>query len=202
MEFAWESVFGGIGQVTGERHPEYCMTAVFIGKSDMYHICEMFEASLDWLRNTYHQHHFFVERDVVWTIQKRLLWQIQSKNLPLTVFNDYGILPGKRRSLSTDLVILDRSGSVQLAAEFKYEPSHARVDIPSSKFPVVFWGKDGVEKDIGRIRDFVSQEKAKHAYSVFIDEGGYFRKRNAHMGSRWIAWGDDIWVLIAELHSN
>ena len=82
------------------------------------------------------------------------------------------------------------NGSVEVAAEFKYEPSHNRSDIWPTKFgpTVVFWGNDGVGKDIERIKEFVTREKTKVAYSVFIDENGFFSHKPPHPDSQWIHW--------------
>ncbi len=158
---------------------------------------QLFEASLGWLQSTYPQHQFFVERGVVWTLQKHLNQVIRSGQLSFHVFNDYGIDLGNRRRIFADLAVLDPDDTVQLAVEFKYEPSHSRVDIQPSKFPAVFWGKDGVAKDIERITEFVSKGKAKHAYSVFIDEGGHFRSRRPHAGAKWHKWEHGVWALIS-----
>jgi hypothetical protein len=159
---------------------------------------ELFENTLKWLRDNYAGFQFFLERDVVWTVQNRIIEQIKELALPYRIFNDYPMLPGKRRSLSTDLAILGLDDSVEVAAELKYEPSHRRTDLLASKFPVVFWGEDGVAKDLRRIQEFVAQSKAKVAYSVFIDEGGYFRNRQSHLGSEWIDWGNGVWVLYGQ----
>lgn len=58
---------------------------------------------------------------------------------------------------------MDENDIAEVAAEFKYEPSHRRNDILRSKFPVVFWNDDGVGKDIDieGIHEFVSNEKQK-----------------------------------------
>lgn len=77
-------------------------------------------------------------------------------------------------------------------AEFKYEPSHERSDIWSSKFPVVFWGCEGVEGDIQRIQRFVSEGAMRVAYSLSIDEGRYFRHRDPPQGSKWIDWDTTV----------
>ncbi len=61
---------------------------------------------LGWLRATYPEHRIVVERDLVWTLQKWLACEVSSRELPLRVFNDYGVEPGLRRSLSADLVLL------------------------------------------------------------------------------------------------
>lgn len=163
---------------------------------------DYFIEAIEWLRSNYDEFTFFVERDVVWSLQLHLLALILRDGSDFRVYNDYGILPGKRRSLSSDIAILDLAGSVSVAAEFKYEPSHSRTDILSEKLPVVTWGKEGVEKDIDRIRRFVFDGGAEHAYSIFVDEGGYFRTRDPHRGSRWLDWGKGRWVLWAEIHRS
>lgn len=101
------------------------------------------------------------------------------------------LLPGPRRARSADLVIRDEgSKEVLVAAEFKYEPSHRRAEILAQpgKLPVVFWGSDGVAKDVARIQEFVQAGAACQAFAVFIDEGSYFRHRPAHPGSAWLDW--------------
>ena len=144
--------------------------------------------SISWLEKNYLDYKFFVERDIVWTVQTYLLEKIEKESLPFEVINDYPMLPGKRRSLSADLVILNNMSEVEVAVEFKYEPSHERSEYPKGKFPVVFWGSDGVGKDVKRIREFVENGKCKVAYSFFIDEGGYFRHREPHTASEWRDW--------------
>ena len=160
---------------------------------------ELFEATLRWLQSRYSDFRFFTERDIVWTVQLRLLAEIAELGLPYRAFNDHTI----RRGIRADLVILD-GDSLEVAAEFKYEPSHDRAvdlggDIWSSKFPVVFWtGEGSVEKDVQRVQDYVQHGNAKAAYSVFIDEGGAFRHRDPHPGGRWSDWGQDVWVLSSQ----
>ena len=90
---------------------------------------ELFENAIAWLKDNYGQFQFFVERDLVWTVQTYLFSQIKEYGLPYRVFNDYPILPGNRRSLCADLAILNTDSLVEVAAEFKYEPSHTRGDI-------------------------------------------------------------------------
>ncbi len=161
----------------------------------MQSAADLFEESLAWLRDNYGRYRFWAERDIVWTLQTHLNSEISEHSLPFVVFNDFPILPGPKRSLSSDLVLLGPDRLVRVAAEFKYEPSHNRHDIQKQKLPVVFWGKEGVRGDIDRIHRFVSMGKARAAYSVFIDEGGYFRKRPAPADSQWIEWGSGVWVL-------
>lgn len=162
---------------------------------------ELFESTLSWLQTNYWSFQFYVERDVVWTIQTRITTLITEHNLPYKIFNDYPLLEGKRRGLSADLVILGRNNFVEVAAEFKYEPLHKRGDIPPNKFPVVEWEDNGVRKDIKRIHEFVAKRRARVAYFVFIDEGGSFRKRPAHPRSAWIEWGNGVWVLYSQVEA-
>ena len=161
---------------------------------------EVLEEALEWLRENYPVYRFFVERDVVWTVQSKIAQQIAEAHLPYKVFNDHPVLPGTRRHISADLALLEvQTGAIEVVAEFKYEPSHQRadVDILKQKLPVVFWG-EGVIEDTRRIREFVSRGRAKAAYAVFIDEGGYFRKRPAPPGSQWREWGNGVWVLYSQ----
>src|SRR5262245_51155461 len=97
---------------------------------------DLFEGAVAWLQGEYAEFVFFVERDVVWTLQTWLRREIEARGLVLRLFNDYPILPGSRRGLSADLVFLDGE-EIALAVEIKYEPSHARTDISQGKFPVV-----------------------------------------------------------------
>lgn len=151
---------------------------------------ELFENALEWLRLNYAQFQFFAERDVVWTLQRYISSQIKLQGKPYSVFNDFPILPGNRRSICADLVLLNEENSIEVAAEFKYEPSHLRRDIWPTKLnpSVVFWGNDGVKKDVERVQEFVERRKAKIAYSIFIDENGLFRHRLPHPGTIWVDW--------------
>ena len=168
---------------------------------------ELVETSLAWLKENYEKFTFYVERDVVWTLQTRMNEIIREQVLPFKVFNDFRMLRGDQRRRTADLAILDETtNAVLVALEFRYEPSHARNDIPHSKLPVVFWGDDGVGEDVKRIRSFVSADsefmdenrRAQVAISVFVDEGGVFADRTAHPGSRWEVWPGTVRVLRAE----
>jgi hypothetical protein len=125
------------------------------------------EEAVYWLRENYGQFEFWVERDLVWTLQTRLRTMISERGLPFNVLSDYGMLPGARRALSADLVIRNAAGQVLVAAELKYEPSHLRPEFHGQpgKLPVVFWGADGVAKDVTRIRQFVEAGTAAAAIS-------------------------------------
>jgi len=156
---------------------------------------ELFEQTLEWLRLSYGNYDFFLERDLVWTVQQKLREIITENGLQFEVYNDYPIMKAQRRSRTVDLAILNKRNEVELAVEFKYEPDHARGsgakrDIWPSKLnpSVVFWGKDGVGKDVERARQYVGQKKAKKAMTVFVDEGGLFRHRMPHQGTKWVDW--------------
>lgn len=159
---------------------------------------ELFQSAIETLGRQYSTYRFFTERDVVWTVQLQIIGDIERLGLPYRVFNDYGM--GQRQR--ADLVILDAEDNVEVAAEFKYEPSHDRDarfggDIPQTKFPVVFWDdkSGGVVKDTQRVQEYVSSGRAKAAYSIFIDEGGHFTWRSAPTGSRWTEWDNGVPVL-------
>jgi hypothetical protein len=126
----------------------------------------MFEDAIRWLRDTYDDRPYFVERDIVYTVQVRIWAQIRSGRLDWSVFNDYPMLPGPRKSLSADLAIRSGADDVLLAAEFKFEPDHSRPDLLAHKFPVIGWTDP--MKDIARIQEFVSAGKAPVAYAVLI----------------------------------
>ena len=156
---------------------------------------ELFREAVRWLKEHYTDFRFFAERDIVWTVQLRILEEIARAGLTYRVFNDHTI----SRKTRPDLAIL-AGDTVEVAAEFKYEPSHERRadrggDIWPSKLDpsVVDWAS--VEKDIIRVRDYVDQRNVKVAFSVFIDEGGRFRHRDPHLGSEWVDWGQGVWVL-------
>ena len=162
---------------------------------------ELFAESLARLRQQYSRFRFFAERDLVWTVQLMLLDLIAEQQLSFQVFNDYPMLPGTRRSLSADLVILDQDEAVQVAAEFKYEPDHRRRDILPGKLPVVDWGQHGVGRDMERIRQFVAVQKCPFACAILVDEGGFFRRRPPYPGSEWRAWEHSVQVLYAEVRA-
>ena len=165
---------------------------------------ELFEGAMEWLREHYKQHRFFTERDVVWVLQLQTDEVIRKALLPYRVFTNHTVSAKPR--VIADLVILDSDNSVEVAVEFKYEPSHNRKahreggDIWPSKLDpsAVFWsGQGSVEKDVVRAREFVEAGRAKVGYSVFIDEGGHFRRREPFEGSRWTDWEDGMSVLCA-----
>lgn len=152
------------------------------------------------IKRNYPDFGFYMERDLVWTIQKMLLHRITKNNLPYNVYNDYPIEKGERRSKSVDLAvvgrgidyhdILDQKVSAELVVEFKFEPSRMRKDICTHRLPVVFWSE--VVEDINRVKRFFSHNKAKSAIAVFIDEYGRNRNKSSdifEVPNMWEEWG-------------
>jgi len=160
---------------------------------------DLFKESMEWVRASYTDFGFIIERDFVWTIQKYLSMKIQENALPYAVFNDYPIEKGTHRSKSVDLAvirkgithtdILSGKSCAELVVEFKFEPSMKRVDICTHKLPVVFW--DTVNEDIDRIKRFTENGIAKAGVAVFIDEYGRYKKDSYPINhySKWLDWG-------------
>lgn len=162
---------------------------------------DIFEEALDWIKENYDKFSFHKERDITWTIQKKITEIIKNNDLPYKIYDEYPIKPGSRRSICVDIAILNKDftpkqgSAIEIATEFKYEPDHKREDMltfyydsqgkKKTKFPLVFW-KDGVGKDIENARDYFFSKLAKVSYSIFIDEGGYFRSYAPFDGSKWI----------------
>ncbi len=162
---------------------------------------QLFWEAIDWLRESYFEHRFFAERDIVWTVQKRLIDEISRKDLPYRVFHNYTI-ELKNENIYADLVLIRPKETVEVAAEFKYEPAHRRskIDIPPGKFNVVRWPE--VEKDVVRIKDCVNEKRVQYACSLLIDEGGHFKKNEPPLGGRWERWSSEIHVLISEAKNH
>lgn len=167
---------------------------------------KLFKDSLYGVLSDYPNHRFVAERDLVWTVQKQLQ-DVLCKG-PYSVYNDY---PVKRsngnRQFSVDLVIidnkikrdqiLDNQESLELAVEFKFEPSKKRNnDICVHKLPVVFWS--GIEEDIRRMEMFTTEKRTKCGVSVFIDESG----RYSHDAKRYTADGRSQWVALGSYNTD
>ena len=168
----------------------------------------LLKESLSWLKamyNDYNSFLFFEERDVVWILQKRLIKTARDKRVPYKIFNNCKIgemqppFPHGKKAPQPDLIILRndriRNGKLvtplDVIVEFKFEPSHARVGehFLSGKVPLI--DKFSlIEKDLIRIEQYVTQRKAYLAYSVLVDEGGYYSKKLRK--EEWQAWGDKI----------
>lgn len=149
------------------------------------------ETAIDRLRENYWRVPFYVERDIVWTVQRELQALCIEHAPELRVHNDFPILPGNRRALCVDLALVDENHTIHAAIEFKYEPSHLRggVDIWPTKFPVVFWSS--VLADITRAERFVADGRSPIGYAILIDEGGHFSRRDPIAGGTWRAWETD-----------
>jgi len=150
----------------------------------------LIEEAVDWLREHYRQFEFWVERDLVWTVQTHVRQVVAERVLPYLVLNDYPMLAGPRRAVLADLVIREKPSGAMVAVEFKYEPAHWRTEFMATpgKLPVWVWGADGVAKDMGRIRMFVDEGGASVAFALLIDEGRHFRHRPVPPGSWWVDW--------------
>ena len=163
----------------------------------------LFEKAMESLRNTYAARRFCLERDIVEAVHSHLLLEIKRSNLRYRVFKEYLMLE-KPKEKRADLVIKKSDGAVAVAAEFKYEPSHDRSnEFSPGKFQssVVFWtAKNGsVKGDVGRVNTYIKKGKAKVAYAILIDEGGYFYRLHesppSEWWSEWRDWGNGVWVL-------
>jgi hypothetical protein len=104
------------------------------------------------VRCTYAEHDFHYERDIVWTMQRQLKKTLSQSGRRRTVFTEYPMRKGARRSCCTDLAILEND-EAGLVAEFKYEPAHDRPDILTKRLPVVVWRE--FLNDITRMQEYV-----------------------------------------------
>jgi len=169
---------------------------------------KLFEEAVNWLMSNYRLYNFFVERDIVWTLQTRIIAEARKQQVLLRVYDNHKLRGGKL----VDLAVVDASNSPEIIAEIKYEPDHNRTDISAGKLNPsrVFWNHPrfgGVEPDIARTREFVNQGMAKVGHFILIDEGSHFCGRPEPEGSLWVEWGKSpyspakISVLIARFPS-
>ena len=167
-------------------------------RSEELQVERLFWDTIESIRADYAMYNFYVERDFVWTVQKQLKRRIQNSGLPFTVYNDYPMERGPRRSKSVDLAVIplasdsfdirDGRESAEFVAEFKFEPSRERPnDICLHKLPVTAW-KD-IQNDVERVHRFVKDGKAKAAAALFVDEYGRHRAKNPDSLSEWMDWG-------------
>lgn len=68
----------------------------------------IFEKTIDWVKENYEKFHFHKERDIVWTIQKKITETILESNLPYKMYDEYPIMPGNRRSITVDKLSLEK----------------------------------------------------------------------------------------------
>jgi len=127
--------------------------------------------------NKYQSSIFYTERDIVWTYQTILSELVSESMSNCKVYNDYGLLTGKKRSRSTDIVIIAEASKAKaiVAIEFKYEPDGKRTDIPKEKFPVISWSS--YLKDIEKVKECVNKNKAETGIAYLLDEGNRYSKR-------------------------
>ena len=148
---------------------------------------------MDWLREHYECFGFCLERDVAWTVQTHIAREIEASHLPYCIVHEYSV-----NGARADLAII-HNDAVEVVMEFQYEPHPSRS--VAGKFPVTEW--PAIVKDIHKNTERVEEGEANVAYSVFIDEGGYFHeRRKAPDRSEWRDWGEGRWVLWAQAGSR
>jgi hypothetical protein len=143
---------------------------------------ELFENELKQIEENYGSYMFFNERDIIWTLQKKIWKQIRELQLPYRVFHEYPFNEGYGTP-AVDLAILDIYDMypMEVAIELKYEPDHKRQgkDIRPNKYAkdgsnTVFWKNEGsVERDVERAKYLLDIGQAKVVYAILIDEGGF-----------------------------
>ncbi len=155
-------------------------------------LSSLFEESLTWLQANYRSFCFFMERDIVWTLQTHMIEEAERRRLPVWIYDNHKLAGGKQ----VDLAIIKKDDSTLTAVEIKYEPDHHRatLDISAGKlFPSrVFWNSKkygGVEPDIDRVRKFIAERVANHGFFILIDEGSHFTKMPLPEGATWMDWG-------------
>jgi hypothetical protein len=143
----------------------------------------LFADTLDWLLEDYGRWRFFTGRDVVWSLQTRLLGEIERRGLGWSVAHDHGVLPGPARRFPSDLAVFDEAGGVALTVELRYEPSAVRRDLRAERLPLVEWSD--VLGDLARAERIRRGGHARDAFALLLDEGGRFRDRVAPSGATW-----------------
>jgi uncharacterized protein YuzE/DNA-binding CsgD family transcriptional regulator len=143
--------------------------------------------ALDWLSIHYWDQPFWMERDVVWTLQRRLTDVLEDVGDGVQVVHNLNTSVGH-----VDLAVLV-DGTTLAVIECKYEPARHRRDFATGRLTqaVVFWDSSGVLEDIRRITAAVDSGDAPIGYAIFFDEGGRFRHREPPPVSSWLDWGFD-----------
>ncbi|MGL4336813.1 MAG: hypothetical protein ACRCST_07950 [Turicibacter sp.] len=160
---------------------------------------DVFEMAVSEIKLRYVDFLFMVERDVAWTIQRKMLELIETFGLPYEVYQDYPRDLGDRIRNHTELVIVAQgvnykdvmSGKepVELLAKIKYEPSKYRHDVidyqlPHNKTQVII-------EDIKAVEMEVHRKKAKTGVALLIDEGGRHRQKIGQTEhTQWREWGN------------
>lgn len=145
------------------------------------------EECLAWLEAHYWDQPFWMERDLVWALQKNLGSRLHNDAHGAQVVHNLRTAVGH-----VDLAIV-RNGVPLVAVECKYEPARSRPDFAASRLEqaVVFWDRAGVLEDVRRAVRVVAAGDVAVAYAVFLDEGGRFRQREPPPISRWLDWHSD-----------
>lgn len=134
---------------------------------------------------SYADYRFVAERDIEWTLQKKFVDYTRRWGLGVGVWHQYP-LPGGRAdvALGSERILAATLGAeVEVAIELKYEPLHSRTDVRRTRLPVCSFG--AVFADVERAKGYVASGKAKIAYAIFVDEGGYYRWRDPHADAVW-----------------
>ncbi len=161
---------------------------------------ELVESSLGWLSEHYWDQPFWLERDLVWMLQKCLADAAERTEAGVRVLHNFRTSAGH-----VDLAVV-REDQPLIIIECKYEPARNRPDFVSQRLdqPVVFWDHNGVLEDIRRVTTAVAAGEAAAGYALFFDEGGRFRHRDAPPTSRWLDWVSsrgDVAVLLTHINS-
>ena len=113
---------------------------------------------------------------------------IAKRRLDLQVSSDHLLERGPERARRADLALVDPKGRVDVALELRWEPDHRRPDLPTAKLPQVSW--KAIVGDAQRVRRWVKDGRCAVGMSVFLDEAGYYRIREAPRGTTWQDWLD------------
>lgn len=160
----------------------------------------LFLGSLEWLAHAYSCREFFVERDVVYSLQQDLRDRLAADGRGWRVYNDYPMINGPRRAFSADLAVISPTRAVVLAAEFKFEPCRRRDDVLAAKLPVTVWAD--ILKDVDRVETFVRGGYATIAYAILVDEDRRYAARDTSRFSQTQQWDAnpghdhpvDVWI--------
>jgi hypothetical protein len=155
---------------------------------------DILKEKIEGIMEKYHSYGFMIERDFVWTVQKKLKEYIKHDAKlcgKYKVFNDFGIKKSlnkkAKRPQSADIVVVSVEEdtdikkreyiTVELAVEFKFEPLRTREDIFQKKLKQSVCDFKRIEEDTTRVEEYVKKKLAKEAVAVFIDEGSRFQKK-------------------------